>query len=223
MKSFSLILSSLTIALGLMYLGSSCNSLDADPSDDLSLTLAYHPETPAYRLMSEKRIAEIFVDQLDLFPVSQAPKLARYFLALCRQYRFDPAFVLSLIDVESGFRTRAVSPMGAVGLMQLMPATAQVVQRDILGEPHLSGQASSERALKNPYVNLKLGIAYLAYLRDHYRGRSPYFLVAAYNVGPARMDELISRKSFKPVTTKKYYEAIRRGVPGFRHYRRTDV
>ena len=63
-----------------------------------------------------------------------------------------------------------------------------------------------------------LFIAYLATLRDRYRDFTPYHLVAAYNLGPTRMDELLSRKSFKPVTTKKYYEDIRRGVQVFRFY-----
>jgi hypothetical protein len=60
----------------------------------------------------------------------------------------------------------------------------------------------------------------LARLRDKYEGLSPYYLVAAYNVGPGRMDELISQKFFKPVSTKRYYEAIRQGITDLRYYRR---
>jgi soluble lytic murein transglycosylase-like protein len=104
--------------------------------------------------------------------------------------------------------------MGAVGLMQIIPATGVVVARNLGLKLKVT-----ERVLQDPFVNLTLGVAYLAWLRDHYHGLSPYYLEAAYNVGPAKLDELRSRKSFKPVNTKKYYEAIRRGVPGFRFYR----
>ncbi|MGZ3696730.1 MAG: lytic transglycosylase domain-containing protein, partial [Bdellovibrionota bacterium] len=150
-------------------------------------------------------------------PKSQTPKLARHLLSLCRQYRFDPAFVLSLIQVESAFKIKARSPVGALGLMQLMPGTAQFIAQELGIE--VSQQGITERALLDPFFNITLGVAYLAWLRDHYAGSAPYYLVAAYNIGPARLDELLSRKSFKPVGTKKYFQAIRRGIPEFRYYR----
>jgi soluble lytic murein transglycosylase-like protein len=101
--------------------------------------------------------------------------------------------------------------------MQVMPATAVVTARE-LGVA-LDARVAA-RFLTDPFTNLTFGVSYLSWLRDHYRGRSAYFLVAAYNVGPARMDELLLRKSFTPVVTKRYFNAIRRGVPGFRYYRR---
>lgn len=212
------------MALGLRTAG----HLRADPTDDFSFTLAHMPEFDVYRLMPEKRVTEILEDRLDLFPKSEAPKLARHLLDMCKQYRFDPAFVLALIQVESDFHIKAISPYGAVGLMQVMPATAVVTAHEMgidLGVrrfwPALRSEvAVAGRILKDPYANIRFGVAYLSWLRDHYHGLSPYYLVAAYNIGPARMDELLSRKNFKPVTTKRYFDAIRRGVPGLRFYRR---
>jgi hypothetical protein len=229
MKHFSLIFTwSLAIAMSLCLRGAV--RLQADPTDDFSFSLGRAPQQQEVdRLMSVRKVTDILVDHLDLFPRSQAPKLARHLLNLCHQYRFDPAFVLSLIQVESGFHIKIVSPSGAVGLMQIMPGTGLKVARDlglVFKKPVHSGETSlvaSERVLKDPFVNLTLGVAYLAWLRDHYKGLSPYYLVAAYNVGPARLDELLSRKSFEPVNTKKYFQAIRRGVPGFRYYRRAQV
>lgn len=183
----------------------------SDPSDDFSLTMSHSARH--FGLMSEKRVTEIFQDRLDLFPQAESAKLSRHLIALCRQYRFDPAFVLALIQVESSFKIKVRSPVGAVGLMQLMPATAQVMA-------HKLNLRVSERALTDPYLNLQLGVAYLAYLRDHYRGLPAYYIVGAYNVGPGRMDELRARKGFRPVATRKYYEAIRRGLPDFHTYRR---
>lgn len=211
---FFIILSAI-IFLGLSGIPST--RLNADPTDDLSLSLAHAPELDVYSVMSSKRVAEVLQDHLDLFPKSLTPRLARHLVSLCRHYRFDPAFILSLIRVESRFQVKIVSSAGAIGLMQVMPGTA----RHIIDEWDLpvSRHVDMKRALTDPFFNLTVGIAYLANLRDHYLGRSPYYLLAAYNMGPARMDELLARGSFKPSQTLRYYESIRRGVPDFRYYR----
>lgn len=214
----------IAVTLGLRSAG----RMRADPTDDFSFTLAHVPGLEVYHLMPEMRVTQILQDRLDLFPKSEAPKLARHLLELCKQYRFDPAFVLALIQVESAFHIKAVSPFGAVGLMQIMPATAVVTAEEMgldLENQRLrlgarSKLAAAGRLLRDPFANLTFGVAYLSWLRDHYHGLSAYYLVAAYNIGPARMDELLSRKSFKPVSTKRYFEAIRRGVPGLRFYHR---
>lgn len=195
--------------------------LNADPTDDLSLSLAHAPELDVYSVMSERKVAEVLRDRLDLFPRALTPKLAHHLVNLSRHYRFDPAFILSLIQVESRFHAKVVSGAGAVGLMQVMPATAKhIIEEWDLPVPHHVNMA---RALTDPFFNLTVGIAYLANLRNHYRGRSPYYLLAAYNIGPARMDALIARGSFHPKQTLKYYEAIRRGIPDFRYYRPIDT
>ena len=215
MKVFRIfIIGSVILMLGLSGVPSS--RLSADPTDDLSLSLAHSPDLQDYDLMSAGKVAEVLSDQLDLFPKSLTPRLARHLVKLCRYYRFDPAFVLSLIRVESGFHVRVVSNAGAVGLMQVMPTTARLIIDDWdLAVPR---RVDIRKALTDPFFNLTVGVAYLASLRDHYEGRSPYYLLAAYNMGPARIDELMTRKSFHPVQTLKYYEAIRRGVPDFRYY-----
>lgn len=211
--------------------------IEADPADDFSLTLR-SPQAASYSIMSEANVVDVFNDRLHLLPQSQIPKLAEHLLHLCREYQFDPAFILSLIEVESGFKSKAVSSAGAVGLMQMMPSTAQLLgqtlkeasQRDQsysrFSKVSHSLWKEAERhqivtLLKDPFVNLELGVAYLAWLRDRYTGRSPFFLVAAYNIGPSKTDELLSRKRFKPVNTKRYYEAIRRTLPQMRYYRRS--
>ena len=226
-KHFSIVLVWILV-IGVIFGLRTAGRLRADPTDDFSFTWAYVPGPEAFRLMPESRVTEILQDRLDLFPRSEAPRLARFLLDLCKQYRFDPAFVLSMIQVESGFHIKAVSSQGAVGLMQVMPATAVVTTRGMgidlesvrFGQGRRSASEVAARLLTDPFTNLYIGLAYLSRLRDHYGERSTYFLVAAYNVGPARMDELLSRKDFKPVSTKRYFDAIRRGVPGLRYYRR---
>lgn len=84
----------------------------------------------------------------------------------------DRALLTAVIAIESGFRSDARSPKGALGLMQLMPATAAAVLAvdDI------------ERALVDPATNVKAGSRHLRRLIDQYPGRLDLAL-AAYNAG----------------------------------------
>src|SRR4051812_42446490 len=109
MKYFSLIFGWVT-GCALAIFCSSASVIKADPADDFSFTLAPTPTSEVYHLVSERRVADILRDRLDLFPNSQVPKLARPITALCRKCRFDPVFTLSLIEVESASRVKAFSP-----------------------------------------------------------------------------------------------------------------
>jgi soluble lytic murein transglycosylase-like protein len=201
------------IALGAIAL----SGFSADPTDDFSFHFARSEATRAFGLMSEEAVASLLADRLDLRPRSDSAKLARHLVKLCRRYRFDPAFVLSVIEVESGFRVGAVSPQGAVGLMQLIPSTAERVAE------RYSISYSGRHSLHDPFTNTSIGVAYLSFLREKYRSLSPYFHIAAYNVGPGRIDELISQGAFKPVKTKRYYDLIRERVSTLRFYRKGDA
>ena len=84
----------------------------------------------------------------------------------------DQALITAVIAVESGFRSDARSPKGALGLMQLMPATAAT----------LLASDDIERALVDPATNVKAGSSLLRRLIDQYPGRLDLAL-AAYNAG----------------------------------------
>jgi soluble lytic murein transglycosylase len=91
--------------------------------------------------------------------------------------RVDPFLVAALIREESVYDPRAVSPVGAIGLMQLMPDTGRRVAR-------AAGLSDfSVDQLYTPEVNLTLGVRYLADLLDRFAGNEAY-AVAAYNAGP---------------------------------------
>ena len=87
---------------------------------------------------------------------------------VARRHGLDPALVLAVASVESGFQPKAVSPKGAQGLMQLMPATATSL-----------GVADTF----DPETNLEGGSRYLAELISLYGGDLTKAL-AAYNAGP---------------------------------------
>ncbi len=98
----------------------------------------------------------------------------------------EPALALGLIRQESNFNTEALSPVGARGLMQLMPATAQAVAHR-LGDGTVNLTALST----DPAYNMRLGTAYLGGLLDQFGGSMPY-AVASYNAGPSRVADWLA-------------------------------
>ena len=117
------------------------------------------------------------------FPVLSLPG----FEALTTMTGFVPetALVLSVQRQESEFRTDAVSHAGASGLMQLMPATARQVARQ------LNLHYSKSELLSNPTYNAMLGSAYLGDLITEFDG-SYVMAVAGYNAGPHRVRRWVS-------------------------------
>jgi hypothetical protein len=163
-------------------------------------------------MLPEEAVTRVLKRKLRGVSSNLAEVLSKHMLSLCREHRMDPAFILALIEVESGFNVRARSHQGAMGLMQLMPATARVVGRQFnIRIPSMSS------LLSNPRLNVSLGISYLRILRDKYQNDSPYFQFAAYNIGPARLDQLKSRPGgFRPAQTLKYYRTIRERMAFYR-------
>ena len=98
----------------------------------------------------------------------------------------DPALALSIARRESEFNPGAGSAVGALGLMQLMPATAEEVAGE-LDLPYSRGRLTSDWA-----YNARLGSKYLAMLQEEF-GPTPVMIAAGYNAGPSRpktwMDE----------------------------------
>jgi soluble lytic murein transglycosylase len=121
---------------------------------------------------SERTQQEVDVEQR--FPTP----FRRDVLSAARDAGLDAAFVYGLIRQESRFAIDARSAVGASGLMQLMPATAQWTARKV-------GMAYSPGLINDPGTNLRLGTSYLRLVLDDFGGSQP-LATAAYNAGPAR-------------------------------------
>jgi soluble lytic murein transglycosylase len=90
-------------------------------------------------------------------------------------FSIDPALVYAVTRLESNFNTHAISPAGARGLMQIMPATAQ----------YITGDAYASARLHDPAANLAIGQRYLAYLsRQDGIDNDLIRILASYNSGP---------------------------------------
>ena len=116
-------------------------------------------------------------------------KFAPYIEEAASTYGVDPTLIQAVIQAESNGNPRAISPAGAQGLMQLMPATAK------------------ELGVKDPFdpaENIMAGTRYLRRLLDRYQGNTRLAL-AAYNWG---MGNLESRPHALPKETRDYIARV---------------
>jgi len=122
-----------------------------------------HPAAPVQTVVPETPA----VDVQQATPAELATLAAR-------KFSLPDMFVRSVMKAESGFQPDAVSPKGAIGLMQLMPETA----RELGVDP------------RNPHQNAEGGAQYLRDLLAKYEGNPDQVLLAlaAYNAGPAAVD-----------------------------------
>ncbi len=111
-----------------------------------------------------------------LSPISDKAQLYR----LSGEIKVDPLLLAAIVRAESGFDPIARSPRGAVGLMQLMPATARQVARE------LKFDYQDGDDLYTGDINLTLGAHYFARQLKDFHGDLPLAL-AAYNAGPAKV------------------------------------
>lgn len=101
--------------------------------------------------------------------------------AAARRNGLNPALVAAVVYKESGFDAATTSPQGAVGLMQVLPSTAEEIARQSGGKEYVL------RDLQRPGVNVLYGSYYLRRLLDRYGG-SELEAIAAYNAGQTNVD-----------------------------------
>jgi len=113
--------------------------------------------------------------------------------AAAARHKVPAPFVKSIVAVESNFNCDAVSPKGAIGLMQLMPQTAQLMGA---ADPTIPAQ------------NIDAGTRYLRVLMDHYANYRSGLkkVIAAYNAGPAVVDRYRGIPPFRE--TRQYVARV---------------
>lgn len=117
---------------------------------------------------------------------------AGHVAAAARRFGIPEAWIWAVMRVESGGNSRAVSRAGAIGLMQIMPAT----WADLRARYGLGADPFDVRD------NIMAGAAYLRAMHDRYGNASA--MLAAYNAGPGRYDDYLSRGRPLPPETVGY-------------------
>jgi hypothetical protein len=173
------------------------------PSISLADTIAYLEGGPRRALGTREAGVQHVVDLLQRRHTGLSQReihaVASTIVDECAAQDLEVGLVMAVIQVESAGYHRAESPVGALGLMQIMPATG----RDLAQQHGVTWRGPA--TLFDPVVNVKLGIAYLRELSDRY-DHVPTAL-AAYNWGPGRID---SRKRRGAEMPRVYVEQVMR-------------
>jgi soluble lytic murein transglycosylase len=118
-----------------------------------------------------------------------------------RNYKLDPALIAAVIYQESKFRPSVRSASGAVGLMQLMPATARGIAL------RTGGSRFRVDDLLVPEINVRYGSWYLRHLIDRYGDQ--HWALAAYNAGQRNVDRWRAEGSgIEFPETRRYVERV---------------
>jgi len=123
-----------------------------------------------------KRVVEVLTNSKTNLTNSEIKDVARLIAEQSYKANFSVEFILAVIKTESSFNKMAHSNKGAMGLMQLMPATGRAIAKD------LGIYIKDSKRFYNPQLNVVLGIAYLKKLSKRYKDMN--LVLAAYNMGP---------------------------------------
>ncbi len=167
--------------------------LDAAPKPAANALARPAPTTAPVSAASAKLVA--------YFEVSPSFKAVAYLMRdAAKQHSIDFELLQAVIATESGFDARAVSPRGALGLMQITPQMAQ--QYGLQGTP----SAPLPQRLLEPRTNIALGSRYLHDMLGQFGGQLELAL-AAYNAGPGAVERAGKRVPDYP-ETQNYVKTV---------------
>lgn len=144
---------------------------------------------------------------------------AQMVLKSSEEFNVPPEIILAIIKTESDFKSNESSPVGACGLMQIMPGgTLQDINK-------MLKESYTKQDLFDPAINIRCGTCYLAYL---YRYFKDYDLVfAAYNGGMGNVEKWLKDSNYSKdgklidipfPETKRYVEKVHKNLKEFEHY-----
>jgi soluble lytic murein transglycosylase-like protein len=132
---------------------------------------ASHVSLKSARSSLPELTGRVSVEMSNFIPIRADKAYEHYIQEAARRYALDPALIRAVMRTESAFDAGAVSPVGAMGLMQLMPALAEEMG---VTDPF------------DPRDNIMGGARYLRQLLDAHRGNIRLTL-ASYNAGPGNV------------------------------------
>jgi hypothetical protein len=175
------------------------NEMRNDPSHERQLSVL--PEIAQPKILSDHAVGEAWREarvevaekktteretviqrNVEKYSSYDVPRpLAEDIYDIALQENIDPDVAFGLVRTESAFKNSATSHVGAMGLTQLMPATAKWLR-----------PGTQARDLRDQRVNLRIGFKYLKQLHDKYDGNMELALLA-YNRGPGTVDRVLKR------------------------------
>ncbi len=128
------------------------------------------------------------------------------------KYGYDPYFILSIVKVESSFDPHAVSPVGAMGLMQIMPDVGKYLAEE------KGVELKNTNQLFDINTNLDLGVYYLKFLHKYYKNIRMALL--AYNMGPGNLNFFLTRGKFP---NNDYHKLVLKFYSKIKKHRKSDL
>lgn len=130
-------------------------------------------------------------------------KIAQTIIDEAYKYKFDPIFILSVIQSESSFRPHLLGSFTEIGLMQIKPTTAAWIAKK------MNLKYKGDKDLFDPVKNIRIGSAFLSYLRDRFDSHAQLYL-SAYNMGQGNVDQALEQniwpKDYVGRVMKQYVE-----------------
>ncbi|MGZ3770034.1 MAG: lytic transglycosylase domain-containing protein [Bdellovibrio sp.] len=200
-------------------------SISSEPSKSEKIRLDHAKELLGYKKFKKSFIAKKMASKsfkkdfyksienhLSKENKKYAKKIMKTILTASKQHEFDPLFVAAVIQTESTFNPEAIGTSGEIGLMQIMPDTASwIAEKENI-------KYKNKNSLKDPVVNIKLGVAYMAFLRDYFE-KNPTRYIAAYNMGANNVKKLVShsrKPTSYPTRVIKNYKLLYAGFEGIK-------
>ena len=160
-----------------------------------------------------KNVHQIVKDRLPKAYQLKATVIAKTIIAESTRNGLDPYFVMAVISGESSFNPEAIGPVGEIGLMQIRSSTGKWMAG------LLKTSWRGEKTLRDPVANIRLGVAYLGWLRNKFSGHGQLY-VAAYNMGPKAVRNAVSRSVYPkdyPIHVMKRYIAFYKDIEKKKH------